>query len=125
MGQAGGAARLYAEASMVRCACRQWLQEIVMPVMKISFPLDPPPEYCARDLVVAFPALVDGEYVQCAITAEALEDHFGAASLKEDDLLAAFDLHRGKIEHAARRMLDEIGGKPVLLHSGFFRFLYE
>ncbi len=96
-----------------------------MSVMKISFPQDPPPEYCARDLVVAFPALVDGEYVQCAITAEALEDHFGAASLKEDDLLTAFDLHRGKIEHAARRMLDEIGGKPVLLHNGFFRFLYE
>jgi hypothetical protein len=90
-------------------------------VMKIHFPQECP-EYCARDLVVAFPAEVDGIRVQCAITAEALEDHFGAASLREDDLIAAFDSNRHPIEQAARQMLNEIGGKPMLLHSGYFRF---
>ncbi|VVU49560.1 periplasmic protein [Burkholderia anthina] len=88
--------------------------------MQIAFPPDPP-EYCGRDLVVAFSALVDGRCVQCAVTAEALEDHFGARSLLERDLLDAFDAHRPAIETMARRMLDEIGGRPVLLHSGHFR----
>ncbi|WP_085953616.1 DUF1488 family protein [Paraburkholderia xenovorans] len=92
-----------------------------MTVMKIHFP-EERPEYCARDLVVAFPAEVDGERVQCAITAEALEDHFGAASLREDDLISAFNSNRHPIEHAARQLLHEIGGKPVLMHSGYFRF---
>ncbi|KVA75516.1 hypothetical protein WJ95_28795 [Burkholderia ubonensis] len=89
--------------------------------MQIDFPPDPP-EYCARDLVVAFSAIVDDSCVQCAITAEALEDHFGAASLLERDLIRAFDAHRPEIEDVARRMLEEIGGRPVLLHSGHFRF---
>ena len=88
--------------------------------MHIVFPSEPP-EYCARDLVVAFSALVDGHCVQCAVTAEALEDHFGAQSLLERDLLGAFDAHRSAIEAMARRMLEEIGGRPVLLHSGHFR----
>jgi hypothetical protein len=89
--------------------------------MHIHFPPEMP-EYCARDLVVAFTAVVDGKGVQCAVTAEALEDHFGAASLREDDLLSAFEAHRSAIEHSAERMLKEVEGKPVLLHSGFFRF---
>ena len=89
--------------------------------MHIHFPQELP-EYCGRDLIVAFPAVVDGEPIQCAITAEALEDHFGAQSLREDDLLAAFEAHRQEIERAAQRMLKEVGGKPVLLHSGYFRF---
>jgi len=89
--------------------------------MHISFPAEVP-EYCGRDLVLAFPALVDGERVQCAITAEALADHFGAQSLREADVLAAFERHRRAIETAARDMLQALGKKPVLLHSGLFRF---
>jgi len=89
--------------------------------MHIHFPQESP-EYCGRDLVLAFTAIVDDEPVQCAITAEALEDHFGAASLRESDLVDAFDAHRHEIERAAQRMLNEVGGKPVLLHSGYFRF---
>jgi len=53
---------------------------------------------------------------------EALEDHFGAASLREDDLIAAFNSNRHPIEHAAKRLLDEIGAEPVPMHSGYFRF---
>lgn len=89
--------------------------------MHISFPASLP-EYCAPDLALTFTALVDHRPVPCAITAEALEDHFGARSSREDDLIDAFVVHRHEIEQAARRMLGEIGGKPVLLHSGFFRF---
>lgn len=89
--------------------------------MQITFPQEPA-EYCGRDLVLAFPALVDGERVQCAITAEALEDHFGAASLREEDVLKAFESHRHEIEKAAHELLSELGKKPVLLHSGYFRF---
>jgi hypothetical protein len=89
--------------------------------MHIHFPQESP-EYCGRDLVVVFPAVVDDRPVQCAITAEALEDHFGATSLRESDLLSAFESNRRAIEHAAQRMLHEVGGNPVLLHSGFFRF---
>jgi hypothetical protein len=90
-------------------------------MMHTTFPQERP-EYCGRDLVLAFPAMVDGKRVQCAITAEALEDHFSAASLREDDLIGAFDANRRAIEHAAQRMLGELGGNPVLLHSGYFRF---
>jgi hypothetical protein len=90
-------------------------------VMHIHFPQESP-EYCGRDLVVAFTAIVDDEHVQCAITAEALEDHFDAVSLRESDLISAFDSHRHAIEQAAREMLAEVGARPVLLHSGYFRF---
>ena len=89
--------------------------------MHISFP-SCTPEYCARDLLLAFPALVDGQPVQCAITAEALEDHFGARSLREEELIAAFNSHHLEIELAAQRMLNEVGGRSILLHSGYFRF---
>jgi hypothetical protein len=111
--------------SAVHCVIKLKTSRHFMPVegvtMHISFP-SCMPEYCARDLVLAFPALVDDRPVQCAITAEALEDHFGARSLREDDLVQAFLAHRYQIEQAAKRLLDEVGAKPVLLHSGFFRF---
>jgi hypothetical protein len=92
--------------------------------MQITFPQEPA-EYCGRDLVLVFPALVDGERVQCAITAEALEDHFGAESLREEHVQRAFEGNRHVIEKAAREVLQELGKKPVLLHSGFFRFYDE
>jgi hypothetical protein len=34
----------------------------------------------------------------------------------------AFVAHRVEIELAAQRLLNEVGGKPVVLHSGYFRF---
>jgi Protein of unknown function (DUF1488) len=89
--------------------------------MHIHFP-DDPPQYSGPDLVLTFPALVDGKRVSCSITAEALEDHFGAESSREEDALRAFNCHRHKIEHAARKLLQELGSKPVILHSGYFRF---
>lgn len=89
--------------------------------MNIEFP-DDPPMYCGPNLVLTFPALVDGERVDCTITAEALEDHFGAESPREEDTLRAFNCNRRRIEDAARELLQEVGHKPVILHSGYFRF---
>ncbi|WP_175885015.1 DUF1488 domain-containing protein [Burkholderia sp. BCC0044] len=89
--------------------------------MQISFPSEHP-TYCGLDLTLAFPALVEGRRVRCAITAEALEDHFRAASPREQDLVDAFARHRPAIERAARCLLEEMDGRPIRLHSGFFRF---
>ena len=89
--------------------------------MDISFPAAPP-MYSGPDLTLMFPAVVDGERVDCSITAEALEDHFGAESPREEDTLRAFNRNRTRIEHAARELLQAVGQKPVVLHSGYFRF---
>jgi hypothetical protein len=92
-----------------------------MMAMNISFP-SCAPEYCAPDLALEFPAFVDDHLIECSITAEALEDHFGARSSREEDLVDAFIAHRAEIVLAAQRLLNEVGGKPVILHSGYFRF---
>ncbi|HDR8999493.1 TPA: DUF1488 domain-containing protein [Burkholderia vietnamiensis] len=89
--------------------------------MQISFPSEHP-TYSGLDPALSFPALVEGRRVRCAITAEALEDHFRAASPREQDLVDAFSRHRPAIERAARSLLEEMGGRPILLHSGYFRF---
>jgi hypothetical protein len=89
--------------------------------MQITFPKEIP-EYSGRELTLAFPALVDGERVECTITAEALEDHFGAASPRFEDMLGAFDAHRPRIEAAARRLLSETNAQCAVLRSGYVRF---
>jgi hypothetical protein len=91
--------------------------------MQITF-LNEDPEYSGRELTLAFIALVDGERVQCTITAEALEDHFGAASPRFEDMVGAFATHRTRIEAAARRLLSETNAQCVVLRSGYVRF-YE
>jgi Protein of unknown function (DUF1488) len=91
--------------------------------MQITFPKEAP-EYSGRELTLVFPALVDGERVQCTITAEALEDHFGAASSRLEDMVGAFDAHRGRIEAAVRRLLAETHAQCAVLRSGYVRF-YE
>jgi hypothetical protein len=88
--------------------------------MNISFP-EGPFGYDAEELALTFPAVVDSVAVQCAITAEALEDHFGAASAREPDLLQAFFANRVAIQKAAARLIEETGGSPVTLHSGYLR----
>ena len=92
--------------------------------MNIAFPAERPAYHADRP-ELTFDAVVDGARVGCAITAEALKDHFGAASLREPDLVSAFDAHRAAIEAAAARMLEETRGQPVVLHSGFFRLYGE
>lgn len=47
---------------------------------------------------------------------------FGERVGLAEDVVHAFRCNRQKIEHAARRMLQEVGKKPVILHSGYLRF---
>jgi hypothetical protein len=88
--------------------------------MNISFP-EGPFGYDAGQLALTFPAVADSVPVECAITAEALEDHFGAASAREPDLLQAFFANRAAIQKAAARLIEETDGAPVILHSGYLR----
>jgi len=80
------------------------------------------PVYHGDEPALVFGAIADGERVQCTISAEALRDHFGVASSREDDLRRAFDNHRAAIEGAAEQLLTSVGRKPVMLRSGYFRF---
>ncbi|HTH59078.1 MAG TPA: DUF1488 domain-containing protein [Paraburkholderia sp.] len=91
--------------------------------MQILFPNEAP-EYSGRDLTLAFPVMVDGERVECTITAEALEDHFGAASHRAEDMLYAFDHHRERIEAVARRLLSDTRAQCLVLRSGYVRFMH-
>jgi hypothetical protein len=88
--------------------------------MKVHFP-DDPPIYDGANLVLRFVAEVDGSPVVCEITAEALEDHFGAKSTLEATLLDAFEKGRTRIHTVCVSALAESGGAPVALHSGLFR----
>jgi hypothetical protein len=88
--------------------------------MRITFP-DEAPGFDGSSLSVQFTATVDGAPVICAITAEALEDHFGAPSALEDALLAAFARGRLRIRSVCAEALDQNDGGGVVLHSGLFR----
>jgi hypothetical protein len=89
-------------------------------LMQINFP-DDTPAFDGANLMVRFIARVDGEPVACAITAEALEDHFGADSALEAELIAAFDKGRQRIRSVCAEALDQNNGEGVVLHSGLFR----
>jgi Protein of unknown function (DUF1488) len=89
--------------------------------MEITFPAKPA-EFRGWNLTVGFVARVDDRHVDCAISAEALEDHFGAESPDPDDLLAAFDRNRPAIERAARNVLRNSDSSEILLRSGYLRF---
>ncbi|CAG4909555.1 DUF1488 family protein [Paraburkholderia saeva] len=91
--------------------------------MQIIF-LNETPEYSGQELTLAFPAMVDGERVECMITAETLEDHYGAASTRLEDMVGAFSTHRERIEAATRRLLSETRAQCLVLRSGYVRF-YE
>jgi hypothetical protein len=88
--------------------------------MYITFS-DDAPYFDGANLTVRFAARVDGEPVNCAISAEALEDHFGAQSPLEDDLLRAFERGQARIRSVCAEALDQNDGGAVLLHSGLFR----
>lgn len=80
------------------------------------------PAYLGDEPALMFWALVGGRRIDCTISAEALEDHFGAASSRDDDLHRAFDANRAVIEGAAEQLLTSVGCRPVVLRSGYFRF---
>ncbi|WP_109481983.1 DUF1488 domain-containing protein [Paraburkholderia sp. C35] len=89
-------------------------------LMHITFP-DDAPAFDGSSLTVSFMARVDGEPVVCAISAEALEDHFGADSPLEDALIDAYERGRARIRAVCAEALDQNRGESVILHSGLFR----
>lgn len=88
--------------------------------MDITFP-DDPPVFDGAQLVVRFMAVVDGVPLACAVTLEALEDHFGAQPPLEADILRAYESGRNRIHDVCRRALEANGGAAVVLRSGLFR----
>ncbi|MDN7933369.1 DUF1488 domain-containing protein [Burkholderia metallica] len=85
---------------------------------------DEPPVFDGAALQLRFVIDVDGEPQPCAITVEALEDHFGANSALEADLRDAFEQGRARIEAACADMLSKGGSEGdggMVLHSGVFR----
>ncbi|OUL95368.1 transcriptional regulator [Paraburkholderia hospita] len=89
-------------------------------LMHITF-TDDAPVFDGSSLTVRFNACVDGEPVACAISAEALEDHFGADSPLEDTLIVAYERGRARIRSVCAEALDQNAGGSVILHSGLFR----
>jgi hypothetical protein len=87
--------------------------------MDIDFTSDAP-GYRDANLTVEFAALVDGQRVSCAISVEALEDHFGVESFDRQGWITAFAAGRARIEAVAREHLLVTKGMPVLLKSGHF-----
>lgn len=88
--------------------------------MDVTFQEDAP-VFDGAQMVVRFIALVDGVQLSCAITAEALEDHFGARSTLEAELLRAFAEGRERIHDVCKQALEESRGAAVILRSGLFR----
>ncbi|WEY40745.1 DUF1488 domain-containing protein [Paraburkholderia sp. SUR17] len=91
-----------------------------MPEMNIRFP-DEAPVFDGSALALRFVAEVDGEPVVCSVTAEALEDHFGARSVLEAELVGAFQRGRESIHRVCCDALEQTGGGGAALHSGLFR----
>jgi hypothetical protein len=63
---------------------------------------DAPPHYNFSDETVTFEAQAGRERVLCAISREALEDHFGADGLTKEGRLDVFRKHRREIQEMAR-----------------------
>jgi hypothetical protein len=89
--------------------------------MHIFFP-DEKAQFSGTPPEIRFVVEVDGERVLCAISAEALHDHFAAAGPFEDALLASFKRGRHRIFSVCRIALEQNAGSPVVLRSGVFRF---
>ena len=88
--------------------------------MEITFPDLVKPKVTAMG-TISFQTMVDGEYIWCEISCEALRDHFGACSMSANDLLLAFHNFKSDIQQATRDFLHINGGRPVLLMTGNFK----
>lgn len=88
--------------------------------MDIIYPNEAP-VFDGANLTVRFLARVGSELVVCEISAEALEDHFGADSSLESALLDAFERGQEHIQSVCTDALQRNGGVSVMLRSGLFR----
>jgi hypothetical protein len=91
----------------------------VLPGIDLTFG-DPAAHYDAAREVVKFAGEALGSSVECAVTREALEDHFGADGLDAKGRVEAFHRHLSEIEGLVRaKYLSERVETPgtVLLKS--------
>lgn len=85
--------------------------------MKITFPLGEVYDF-DRD-AIAFPVDVNGQKIRVLISAEALQDHFGASDPSE--YVEIFKRHRAQIEAMAERIINQLGpSKDLVLKTEFF-----
>jgi Nucleotidyltransferase/Protein of unknown function (DUF1488) len=73
----------------------------IVPRMDLVFP-DSRARYDSNLEVVRFVGEALGQLVQCAVSREALEDHFGADGQDREERLASFHLSRSKIERLVK-----------------------
>jgi hypothetical protein len=73
----------------------------ILPGMDLAFP-DSRARYDSSREVVRFVGEALGHPVQCAVSREALEDHFGANGQDREGRLASFHLSRSKIERMVK-----------------------
>jgi hypothetical protein len=73
----------------------------ILPGMELTFS-DPYPRYDSNRDVVSFVGEALGHPVRCAISREALEDHFGADGRDKEGRLASFHSNRSRIERMAK-----------------------
>ena len=73
----------------------------VVPGLDLTFSA-PPVRHDFDRYVLTFWGESGGRRQRCAVSAEALEDHFGATGVDKASLLAAFREHRGTIERLLR-----------------------
>ena len=69
----------------------------ILPGIKMTFS-DTPPRYVSNREIVSFVGEALGHPVRCAVSREALEDHFGADGRDIEGRLAGFHRNRSKIE---------------------------
>lgn len=85
----------------------------------VHFPtVDPIP---TPNTTLSFPVVIDGVQTPAEISAEALQDHFGAASWRAADLIAAFIANRAAIEAVGRIKLParQSAGRALLVTADF------
>lgn len=87
--------------------------------MDIEFPRQVMPKVTALG-TVSYQVKVNGEFIWCEISFEALRDHFGGRPTGGSELVDAFDKGRATIESVTRRYLEASGGHPVLLRATDF-----
>ncbi len=75
----------------------------ILPEHDLGF-ADAPPRYDFDRDVVVFSGEAGRERISCAISREALEDHFGADGSTKEERLEVFRHHRGEIQEMARRV---------------------
>lgn len=74
----------------------------IIPNVNLTFS-NPPARYDSRREIVQFVGEALGHPVDCGVSREALEDHFGANQLDSAGLLEAFRKNRSRIEQLLRR----------------------